>query len=812
MIAPRCMGRPPKQRYVFTLAMLWWLAQMSLIQFLPVIAVAQPEDDDHSRMAIDFWLVSAYSGSAKAQYRVGVMYAEGLGVDQDPEEAVYWYRQSAKQNFAAAQYNLGDAYLRGFGVAQDFEQAIVWWRRAAQQGLVQAQTNLGRAYFLGVGTNKNAAKARHWLSKAVAAGDPLATEMLAKLGGPRDVVDDGPVWVFDRYVRAEGAAGKIVGVGVRARSKPDLGRNSTIVGYMRNGEPVTVIERQGDWVLVSTAPDANAGALDEIYVGPILEPIQAEVAVLEGSGAEIAGVDTGPAEEPVQIQFVAVESTSEAEPAPAVEAVENPDYGSMWVFGHYVETDGDKAQITGVGVHARSQPGAGPDSRILRYMQDGESVTILRRQGDWVLIRVVPDIGVATVVSSPDSAIEQPPEAEVKAKLDTSVFHDTDPYSRKVRPLAAAAYDEMWVAELGTTPPREDGASPRLPVDDTEDRGWKIVKPTEAVTAESSGGFEVETTDIAKTIESEATIAAPLEDPVAEVTGQPEAGEPTDSVQAQPMVTTLASPVGSQTPPAEQTGFQRANDHAWLYGNSPGRFTIQLISTTREDLANRFIDKLKLAQGRYFVSRNNEQDWYYVLTGSYPTESEASSAANALPVKSTWVRQFGELQRTRCEGAHQLPAPLKRELGSICADNQLAAVDQTTATGADVTSPPAVIEPSMANGDFLLLNDNGWLYRQDRNQYTIQLISVRSQPEALAFVRGRKLDRARIFSTHSKGVRWYYVLLGNYPDRAQARKVSADLPVESVWLRRLGSLQDARCRALSELPADEASQLQPFCG
>ena len=35
------------------------------------------------------------------------MYDQGLGVSQDNEQAVAWYRKAADQGYAVAQYNLG---------------------------------------------------------------------------------------------------------------------------------------------------------------------------------------------------------------------------------------------------------------------------------------------------------------------------------------------------------------------------------------------------------------------------------------------------------------------------------------------------------------------------------------------------------------------------------------------------------------------------------------------------------------------------------------------------------------------------------
>ncbi len=58
-------------------------------------------------------------------------------------------RQLADQGNAKAQYNLGVLYANGQGVTQDYREAVRWFRKAADQGDADAQTNLGVMYFKG---------------------------------------------------------------------------------------------------------------------------------------------------------------------------------------------------------------------------------------------------------------------------------------------------------------------------------------------------------------------------------------------------------------------------------------------------------------------------------------------------------------------------------------------------------------------------------------------------------------------------------------------------------------------------------------
>ena len=68
---------------------------------------------------------------------------KGQGVPQDYKTAVKWYRLAAEQGYVRAQYNLGLMYANGQGVPQDYKTAVKWFRLAAEQGNADAQYNLG---------------------------------------------------------------------------------------------------------------------------------------------------------------------------------------------------------------------------------------------------------------------------------------------------------------------------------------------------------------------------------------------------------------------------------------------------------------------------------------------------------------------------------------------------------------------------------------------------------------------------------------------------------------------------------------------
>ena len=88
----------------------------------------------------------AKQGVAEAQYNLGLMYQDGLGVNQDYETAVKWFQLSAEQGYPSAQFNLGKMYEKGYGVRQDYEKAVKWYKPSAEAGVIGAIYNLGVLY------------------------------------------------------------------------------------------------------------------------------------------------------------------------------------------------------------------------------------------------------------------------------------------------------------------------------------------------------------------------------------------------------------------------------------------------------------------------------------------------------------------------------------------------------------------------------------------------------------------------------------------------------------------------------------------
>ena len=118
--------------------------------------------------ADDFNVVQlkARAGDPKAEYEMGLRYANGLGVAQDWEKAMSWFERAANRDIASAQWKLGLGYVRGIGLERNNAKAALCFKRAANQGHIGAQRALGDLYLSGVGVRQDYLRAYVWYAIA----------------------------------------------------------------------------------------------------------------------------------------------------------------------------------------------------------------------------------------------------------------------------------------------------------------------------------------------------------------------------------------------------------------------------------------------------------------------------------------------------------------------------------------------------------------------------------------------------------------------------------------------------------------------
>ncbi|TNE31061.1 MAG: sel1 repeat family protein [Alphaproteobacteria bacterium] len=126
-------------------------------------------DQKNWSAAAQFLLPLAQEGDAGALLLFGKMYADGLGVPQDPGKAFDLFLRSAQKGNAEAMVSVAALYSGGQGVEANKKAALEWFRKAAEQDHSVAQFVLGMALAAGdekIGLQSNLIEAYKWLSLA----------------------------------------------------------------------------------------------------------------------------------------------------------------------------------------------------------------------------------------------------------------------------------------------------------------------------------------------------------------------------------------------------------------------------------------------------------------------------------------------------------------------------------------------------------------------------------------------------------------------------------------------------------------------
>lgn len=125
---------------------------------------------------------AANAGMTDAQSTMGWLYANGYGVHQNDEIAYRWYLKAAEQGSAKDQYLLGTMSRFGqYGQSRDPQAALAWYTKAADQGFAPAQFAIGKMLMDGKHVTEDRVAAFQWLSLAHVNGSKRAEDTVKEL-------------------------------------------------------------------------------------------------------------------------------------------------------------------------------------------------------------------------------------------------------------------------------------------------------------------------------------------------------------------------------------------------------------------------------------------------------------------------------------------------------------------------------------------------------------------------------------------------------------------------------------------------------
>lgn len=141
-----------------------------------------------NREAALYWLHKAVEiGDQRAIGKIGQLYLEDE-VLKDYRQALDIFNTAAEQGHQTAQFYLGKMYAQGLGVEQNYQTALEWLKKASHPqhhfGMagrnpleITALINVGRIYAEGLGVKQDAHAAEPWFEKACYLGADQACEL-----------------------------------------------------------------------------------------------------------------------------------------------------------------------------------------------------------------------------------------------------------------------------------------------------------------------------------------------------------------------------------------------------------------------------------------------------------------------------------------------------------------------------------------------------------------------------------------------------------------------------------------------------------
>lgn len=153
--------------------------------------------------AAEWYTLAANAGDVCGMLTLGWMHLKGEGVKKDWKKASEWYRKAAESGYddGRAMLTLGQMYLEGgYDLEQNYEEALYWFRHAAHEGNSTAMYYMGKMCSNGICVYEDYNTALGWYRKSAEAGNEDAIKLLKKL---KIGIEEDDKWYLDREFLTE---------------------------------------------------------------------------------------------------------------------------------------------------------------------------------------------------------------------------------------------------------------------------------------------------------------------------------------------------------------------------------------------------------------------------------------------------------------------------------------------------------------------------------------------------------------------------------------------------------------------------------
>ena len=143
----------------------------------------------------------AANGDARAQYNLGIMYRDGLGVEKDDIQSLTHFLEAAENGHMLGNYSVGLAFLIRKGSDIDAKAAIHYFKESSLLGHAISPVKIGDLYFQGKLIEKDYVNAHFWLSLANDRNAPGAMRRLNMLKSKMNQEQKRQAFLLNRKCR-----------------------------------------------------------------------------------------------------------------------------------------------------------------------------------------------------------------------------------------------------------------------------------------------------------------------------------------------------------------------------------------------------------------------------------------------------------------------------------------------------------------------------------------------------------------------------------------------------------------------------------
>jgi TPR repeat protein len=161
------------------------------------IGVARDENE-----AVRWYRKGATAGNMQATTALAIALLEGRGTGKDPQEAVHLLKLAADKDNLDAMYRLGVLYSQGAVVSKDALEAVRLFTKASEAGHAPSMVDLGLMFYNGEGVQVDLVKAAMWYKRAADLGDTSGMVNLGYLHQQGKGVEQNDVAAVNLYRRA----------------------------------------------------------------------------------------------------------------------------------------------------------------------------------------------------------------------------------------------------------------------------------------------------------------------------------------------------------------------------------------------------------------------------------------------------------------------------------------------------------------------------------------------------------------------------------------------------------------------------------